>query len=350
MKRIEDTDKNFKAAIPVFEGMKTYSIHEKPFALYGLMYGENGFFRMEPAVADRVSDGVSVLNWHTSGGVLRFRTDSKRIILTAELPEVGYMNHMPLTGSSSFSLYCDNSFAGVLAAPSVEAYKGVWSAERPLAGDKEKEIEIFFPLYNAVREVYISLEEDALVGEGRKHGDALPIVFYGSSITQGGCASHPGNAYHNMIARHFNREILNLGFSGSCMAEDEMCEYIGRLPMSLLVYDYDHNAPSSDFLESTHESFFVKFRKMQPHTPVLMISVADSVFGQAEIEKRKATIIKTYENAKKAGDKNVYFLDGQRFYDETGLENSTVDTCHPNDLGFFAFYKNISALIKENNL
>ena len=350
MKRIEDTDKNFKAAVPVFAGMKTYNIHEKPFAIYGLMYGENGFCRMEPSVADKVSDGVSVLNRHTSGGVLRFRTDSKRIILTAEFSEVACMNHMPLTGSSSFSLYCDGSFGGVLAAPSAEEFKGVWSAERPLAGDGEKEIEIFFPLYNSVKEVYISLEDGAFVGEGRRHEAVAPIVFYGSSITQGGCASHPANAYHNMIARHFNREILNLGFSGSCMAEDEMCGYIGKLPMSLLVYDYDHNAPSSDFLESTHESFFVKFRKMQPDTPVIMISVADTVFGQEEIEKRKATIIKTYENAKKAGDENVYFLDGQHFYDETGLENSTVDTCHPNDLGFFAFYKNISALMKEYNL
>ena len=117
--------------------------------------------------------------------------------------------------------------------------------------------------------------------------------------------------------------------------------------MSLLVYDYDHNAPSSDFLESTHESFFVKFRKMQPDTPVIMISVADTVFGQEEIEKRKATIIKTYENAKKAGDKNVYFLDGQHFYDETGLENSTVDTCHPNDLGFFRMYAKVLPVLKE---
>ena len=120
--------------------------------------------------------------------------------------------------------------------------------------------------------------------------------------------------------------------------------------MSLLVYDYDHNAPTSDFLEATHERFFKEFRAYQPYTPVLMISVADGCFGQEKILKRKAIIRKTYDNARAGGDKNVYFLDGQRFYEEIGLRNATVDTCHPNDLGFYAFYKHISEFMKENNL
>ena len=349
MKRIEDIDKNFKSDIPVFEGMKTLDVRKPPFDLYGLKFSDVGFFRMDISVADSVSDGVSALNYHTSGGVVRFRTDSGRLILTADMPEVCYFNHMPLTGTSSFSVYCNKEFLGVIGAPSVEEYKGVWSGEKKLP-EGENEIEIFFPLYNGVKNVYISVEENASLSSGEKHEDSLPIVFYGSSITQGGCASHPGNAYHNMIARHFNREILNLGFSGSCMAEDAMCDYISALPMSLLVYDYDHNAPTVEFLEETHERFFINFRKKNPTVPVLMISVADNCFGRENIEKRKAIIKRTYENAKNAGDENVYFLDGQRFYEETGVDNATVDTCHPNDLGFYAFFKNISEFMKENNL
>ncbi len=349
MGRIEDTDKNFRAAIPVFEGMRSYNIHEEPFKIYGLKYSDKGFFRMDTVVADKVSDGVRVLNYHTSGGILRFRTDSERIILTAELPETGLMNHMPLTGTSSFSLYADKSYCGIFRAPSIEEYKGVWSSQLPLPAG-EKDIEIHFPLYNSVKNVCISLEENAAIKAGREYESRLPVVFYGSSITQGGCASHPGNSYTNMISRHLNREIINLGFSGSCLAEKEMCDYIKKIPMSLLVYDYDHNAPTPEFLESTHEKFFRDFRKENPAVPVLMISVADAIFSKDNIEKRKQIIRKTYENAKNAGDENVYFLDGQHFYDETGLENSTVDTCHPNDLGFYAFYKNISTFIKENNL
>ncbi len=349
MKRIEELDKNFRMNVPVFSGMKTYDIHTPPFALYGLKYDERGFFRMDTDVADNVSEGVKALNFNTSGGCLRFRTDSRKIILTATLPDVYIMNHMPLSGASSFGLYCNGEYCGFFGAPSPEEYKGTWSAERYLP-EGENDVEIFFPLYNSVKEVYISLEEAASLKEGDSFEDKLPIVFYGSSITQGGCASQPGNAYPNMIMRAFNREILNLGFSGNCRAEKLMSDYIGKIPMSLLVYDYDHNAPSAEFLESTHERFFKEFRAAQPLTPVIMMSVADGIFGKEEIEKRRAIIERTYDNARENGDENVYFLDGQRFYEETGLGNSTVDTCHPNDLGFYAFYKNISELIKENNL
>lgn len=348
MKRIEDIDKNFAAALPVYDSMKTYEITESPFKLYGLMKGEKGFFRMDEKTADSVNDGVAVLNYHTSGGCLRFRSNTVKIILTAELPDVYIMNHMPLTGASSFDIYCDGKYCGVFRAPSPEEYKGKWSSELQLP-EGDKDIMIFFPLYNSVREVYISVEEKASLSEGNSFADKLPVVFYGSSITQGGCASHPGNAYPNMISRALNREILNLGFSGSCKAEDVMCDYIAGLDMSLLVYDYDHNAPTAEFLSKTHERFFTRFRKHCPDTPVVMISVCDRILGD-EVEKRKEIIKRTYENAKAQGDKNVYFLDGQHFYDKIGLENATVDCCHPNDLGFFAFYENISRFIKENDL
>lgn len=348
MKNIEKIDKNFKAQLPVFEGMKTYDIHSAPFSVYGLKYGERGFYRMDIQVADRVSEGVSALNFNTSGGVLRFRTDSVKITLTAELPSLCLMTHMPLTGSSSFSIYCNGEFCGVFRAPSVEEYEGKWSSTLYLP-EGNKDVMIFFPLYNNVKEVYVSLEEKASVSQGDKFQDSAPVVFYGSSITQGGCASHPGNAYPNLIMRCLNREIINLGFSGSCKAEYEMCEYIAGLPMSLFIYDYDHNAPTPEFLEATHERFFKQLRRLRPELPVVMISVADRHFGN-EVEKRKEIIKRTYENAVKGGDKNVYFLDGQCFYDEIGLDKATVDTCHPNDLGFYAFYKNISEFIKENDL
>lgn len=348
MRKIEEIDKNFKSELPVFDGMKTYDITDAPFSLYGLKKDSDGFFRMDKSVAERVSEGVKALNTNTSGGCLRFKSDTRKIILTAQLPDLCLMNHMPLTGSSSFCIYCDGKYSGVFTAPSAEEYEGKWSSVLYLP-EGEKDIMVLFPLYNNVKEVYVSLEENASLLEGGKFEDVPPIVFYGSSITQGGCASQPGNAYPNMIMRYLNREILNLGFSGNCKAEYEMCEYIAALPMSLLVYDYDHNAPTPEFLEATHERFFKQLRKQRPDLPVLMISVADGVFGK-DIEKRKAVIKRTYENAVKNGDKNVYFLDGQRFYDETGLENSTVDCCHPNDLGFYAFYKNISNFIKENEL
>ncbi len=349
MKKLEDIDQNFKKKNTDIEGMTAYDISKPPFKIYGLKYGENGYYRMDTEVTQKANDGVQCLNYHTAGGRIRFATNSKRIILTVTMLQVNLMTHMPLSGSSSFCIYCNGEFSGLFRGGSYEDFKGTWTSELILP-EGEKDIVIFFPLYDNVRSVTVSLEEDAEVYEGKEYKNPLPIVFYGSSITQGGCASHPGNAYSAMLSRELDSDFINLGFSGSCKGELPMADYMGKLPMKLFVYDYDHNAPTSEFLRETHESFFLRFRSHNPTVPVIMLSVADGVFGKSEIEKRKEIIKRTYENAKASGDNNVYFIDGQDIYGEIGLRNATVDGCHPNDIGFYAFYKAIRELIERNNL
>ncbi len=348
-KKLEDIDFNFRKKKTEISGMTTYDVLKPPFKIYGLKHGKNGFYRMDTEVTEKANDGVRILNYNTAGGRIRFSTNSRRIILTATLTDVFFMTHMPLTGSSSFSIYCNGEYCGVFRAASPKEYNGTWTSELTLP-EGEKDVVIFFPLYNNVKNVQISLEREATLSEGKEYKTELPIVFYGSSITQGGCASQPGNAYSAMLSRALDADFINLGFSGSCKGELPMADYMGKLPMKLFVYDYDHNAPSSEFLGETHESFFVRFRSLNPTVPVIMLSVADKGFGEEEISKRKEIIKKTYENALNSGDKNVYFIDGQEIYKETGLCNSTVDCCHPNDLGFFAFYKAIKETIERNNL
>ncbi len=208
---------------------------------------------------------------------------------------------------------------------------------------KIRNIEINFPLYNAVSEVYIGLDEDAKVLQGEKYVSKPPIVYYGSSITQGGCTSHPGNAYPNIISRRLNRDFINLGFSGSCKDELVMAEYIATLDMSVFVYDYDYNAGTAEYLEKTHEPFYKLFRKLKPDVPVVFITVADKSFSN--IEKRKQIIYNTYQNAVNSGDKNVYFIDGQTMYENVGYDLCTVDNCHPNDLGFWYMANSIGKVL-----
>lgn len=349
MRRIEETDKNFSADIPVFDGMKAYDVRNAPFGLFGIRLCEKGYCRMDESVAQSVNENVSELNYHTSGGRLRFTTDSKRIIISVDLGELCHMSHMPLSGSSSFDLYVNGEYMSVFRAPGSKDYNNPWVSQMILPEGK-KDILINFPLYNKLKSLYVYLEKDAFVAEPVSYEDKLPIVFYGSSITQGGCASHPGNAYPNMISRALNRDFINFGFSGNCKAEYEMCEYIAKIPMSLFVYDYDYNAPTPEFLEATHERFFKQFRKLNPHVPVLFLSAADNLFGEEIMTRRREIIKKTYVNAMAAGDKNVYFIDGREFYKDFGLDFCTVDCIHPNDLGFFGFYKIISQFIKENDL
>ena len=125
-----------------------------------------------------------------------------------------------------------------------------------------------------------------------------------------------------------------------------MVEYLASLDMAAFVSDYDHNAPSPEYLESTHEPFFKKFRQMQPDTPVIFASHAGISHGVYR-ERRKEIIRRTYENALKAGDKNVYFIDGGTIYNDVGGEYCEVDNCHPNDLGFWCMANAYGAVIEE---
>ena len=102
----------------------------------------------------------------------------------------------------------------------------------------------------------VGIDDDAefLAAPAQKY--EKPVCFYGSSITQGGCASKPGNSYNAMLARWLDFPQVNLGFSGNGKGEDTMAEYIASLDMSAFVYDYDYNAPTTEHYEATHDRFY----------------------------------------------------------------------------------------------
>ena len=136
--------------------------------------------------------------------------------------------------------------------------------------------------------------------------------------------------------------MVNLGFSGNAKGEPKMAELIASLDMSVFVYDYDYNAPTAEHLAKTHEPFFKIIRKAQPNLPIIMLSRVSYASDE------RANIVKqTYENAKKAGDKNVWFIDGRDLFKDLPFALLTVDHCHPNDLGFYVMYKNVMPAIKE---
>lgn len=328
--------------------MTVYDVTKEPFQLYGLRHSKQGTFeRLPQEVADTVNNSVKELNKQTSGGRIRFKTDSSQIIVSAILPSLCQFSHMPRTGTSCFDLYVDGRY--------VEMFRPNFTKESPtkrydgtlyLADDKRmKDIMIYFPLYNEVREVYIALKEGANVAPPEAYPNVKPVVFYGSSITQGACASHAGNCYVSLVSRALNFDYINLGFAAGCLAEPIMADYISNLDMDILVYDYDHNAGDIKLLERTHETFFKTVREKQPDLPIVIISAADRVLGFNE--NRRTIIKRTYENAIQKGDKNVYFIDGQEIYKEVGVDFCTVDAIHPNDMGFWYMAKHVRNVIEQ---
>ncbi len=339
---ISKVDSNFKIKSQIDKkDIKFYKIDDYPFKIYGIFKEKGKYRRMPENIAREVSEGVYALHTNTAGGRVRFATDSPYIAIYTQMDGLGKMPHFALTGSVGFDLYADNQYVKSFVPPfEVEnGYEGVIE----FGGSIQRQITINFPLYSNVKELYIGLKDGSSLEEAEPYKNKKPIVYYGSSITQGGCASRPGMSYQAIVSRTFDYDYINLGFSGNARAEDEMAEYIKNLDMSVFVYDYDYNAPSVEHLEKTHEKMFKAIREKNPLLPVIIMSRPKHFLTEEE-KIRRSIIENTYKNAVSAGDKNVYFIDGKALT-ELCQDSGTVDNCHPTDFGFASMAKALTEVL-----
>ncbi len=356
MSDISKIDKNFVSGQVDKEDLKSYDVRNEPFKLYGIYAPESGelFRRVPDKVAKEMSDGAYALHTNTAGVRVRFKTDSKYVAIKAKMPWVALMPHMPAVGSAGFDLYADGEFVSSYNPPITYADRfratfeldGGFEGIIEFADRKMRDIIINFPLYSNVSELLVGLQEDAQLLPGGGYKYKTPVVFYGSSITQGGCASRPGNCYEAVISRRLDTDYINLGFSGNARAEDVIADYIAGLDMSVFIYDYDHNAPTVEHLRKTHKRMFDKIRKAHPDLPVIMISRPNPSVAE-EREERIRIIRETYETAKAAGDNNVYFINGQDILNYKDRDMVTCDGVHPNDFGFWCMAEIIGGAVEK---
>ena len=356
-KSISDIDKNLKIETNIQEkDIVFFDASRPPFDIYGLIKDDasgKSFVRMKKADAEKVNEGVEVLSTNTAGGRLRFKTNSRYVAIKVESEKTGFMPHMTMAGSSGFDMYEKISGEYIYTASFLTdwdlanfAKNGGYENITYFPEKRLRDLTLNFPHYNSVEKLYIGLEKGSVIEHGGEYSRKNPIVFYGSSITQGGCASRPGNAYANIISRRYDTDILNLGFSGSGKGERAIAEYIASLDMSVFVYDYDYNADNAEHLEKTHKPMFDIIRKAHPNTPIIIMSMPKMRLNDEE-KRRKAVIKSTYDNAIASGDKNVYFIPGDKIFKIHGGDSCTVDGCHPNDLGFMCMADAVSDVLDK---
>jgi hypothetical protein len=321
--------------------MKWINCLDTPVKIYGLL---GGYRRLPPDLIDKVNDGVTGLARHSAGGRIRFATDSSAVYVRVTLIGGGMMNHMPLSGMSGVDFYINGTFRGTVRPenPSQTDYEGGINKEK-----RTDQVTLNLPLYNGVSEVCIGVDDDATVTAPAGYTVSRPVVFYGSSITQGGCASRPGNAYTSILARRADADHINLGFSGSARGETIMAQYISSLSMSAFIMDYDHNAPTPGHLKATHKPFFDIIRAVQPSLPVIFLTKPDYDSDPAGNTMRRDVVLETYLSARAAGDRAVYFVDGQSLFGTRDRDACTVDTCHPNDLGFMRMAEAVYPVLEK---
>ncbi len=368
MKNFAEVDKNFLSLKKDYEDVKFHNVLNDPFVLEGLYKPrETGVFtRLPMEFMDRedLNDTAKIVMTNTAGGRVRFVTDSPYIVLYVKLGEQSYViRHMAETNVKGFDMYCRDlgsqdelNFAKVFI-PEVNEADNTYTDSYEFRTIKPREITINFPLYHNVSEVHIGLKEGCRIEAAPEYRFNKKIVFYGSSITQGGCASRPGMAYPAILGRRLQCNTVNLGFSGAGQGEQLVANFIADMDMSVFVMDYDHNALSVEHLERTHYPFYETIRAKHPDMPIVMMSAPVSMLDEYNpiipaMKKRRMIIMESYIKAVRAGDENVYFVDGPSLLGTDKPYNSTVDGNHPNDYGFCQMaerlYPILSRLICRN--
>ncbi len=357
MKTAEQVDKNLQISVRIDQpGVVWHDATERCFTIYGLdeesLYAGRTpvYCRMPEKIAKQVSEGVYTLYTNTAGGRVRFATDSEYVALRCGYDLLCNMPHMPLTGSSGFDLYINeedqSTYCGEFVPPwDQNARAHGYESILHFGSRRMRDITIDFPLYNNVTHLELGLEEDAAIQKGGSYRLAQPVVYYGSSITQGGCASRPGNSYQGFISRALNLDQRNLGFSGAGKGEPVMAEYIASLPMCAFVLDYDHNAPNAEHLQKTHEPLYKAVRKAHPDIPILCVSRPNADFEPQDEMRR--VIEQTVLRAQAAGDANIRFLDGRTLFGTDCRDGCTVDRAHPNDLGFYRMAQAMIPILRQ---
>ena len=333
-------DKNFAIAEVDADGVEFYDVRKEPFKIYGLYNAKSEpyFKRLPDEIGMNVNEGVKRLYKHTAGGRVRFSTDSSLIAISVKLHESSRFAHMPFCGTMGFDLYIDSEdgaehiYSGTFFPPVAPCDS--YCAKVTVGESKKRFYTLNLPSYTGITELFIGVEAGASLDYGLCYKNTLPVVYYGSSITQGACACRSGNSYQDIISRSMGLDYINLGFAGNGRAEDTIVDYMAGLDMCAFVSDYDHNAPNAEYLESTHRNMYRKIREKHPNIPYIMISKPDFDKDKADARKRRDAILRNFNEGIANGDKNLYFIDGETFFRAPYRESCTVDGIHPNDLGF----------------
>jgi hypothetical protein len=339
-------DANFKQEEFDGRAIRFGDVRKAPFVVTGFPFrtSEDAPLLRLPAdmtEADVNNGALQLARCHTGGAVL-FRTNSPFIAIRASAPTMRDMFHMPSTGVSGYDLY-ERGYNGGERFISNSIPNGGTVLSKGWIRNTMCDYILYLPLYAGTDTLEIGVAPDAKFEEPTPQKLQKPIVFYGSSITQGGCASRPANNYTTMICRALDAPQVNLGFSGSGRGEPAVARAIAQIDASVFVFDYDHNAPTAEHLRQTHEPFFKIIREAHPDLPVIFLSRPHPNHGGERME----IIRQTYENAVAAGDKNVYFIPGDIMFGPDGLNYCTVDGRHPNDLGFYRMFQTILPVVKQ---
>lgn len=312
--------------------------------------------RLPSSVTTNVNEGVRSMKHHTAGMQFRFVTDSRHLDFRWVPRSTSLsMDHMPASGRSGIDIYRQDGSGKWRYVKTGRIYDGVKGGSLSIPWSPGWPCLVNLPLYNGLKEFSLGIDRDASVGacQPRRSGVTKPVVFYGTSITHGGCASRPGMSFVNIVGRDLDVPVVNLGFSGSGVMELEMSEHLARIDASCYVLDCLWNMDMSGKRQSgqfrnrnvdeNYEPFIRNLRAKRPDTPIVMAEQCDVFCGKPN--RKDECIRALYEKLIGEGWKKLVYLPKTEMY--VGDGEGTVDGCHPNDWGMMSMAKAFGKAVEE---
>ena len=325
------------------------------FPLYGKVSEQtNERYERLPSSLEGVSrEPVWYLGRHSAGLFIRFRSNSTSIHARWESTFNNTMTHMTDTGTKGLDLYAivEGEWRHVCSAQPQGK-----KSERCIIANMdpvEREYMLYLSLYDGVKSLEIGVDEGSMLDLPTvdRPSREKPVVMYGTSILQGGCANRPGMAHTNIIGRRLDREVINLGFSGNALLDMEIAELMASVEdPGLYVLDYVPNA-SAQAIDEVGEQFFRIIRDAHPEVPVVFIE--DVIFPHTifdnkileEVTKKNVAQKRLFKKLKKSGEKRIYYISAEGMIGDDG--EATVDAIHFTDLGAMRYVDHVLPVIKK---
>lgn len=325
------------------------------FPVYGKISDETDarYERLPSALQGISRDPVWYLGRNSAGLFIRFRSNSTAIYARWESTFNNSMTHMTDTGTKGLDLYAmvDGEWRHVCSAQP----QGKTSESRIIGymDPVEREYMLYLSLYDGVSSLQIGVDEGAFISQPAVDSPSRsrPIVMYGTSILQGGCANRPGMAHTNIISRRLDREVINLGFSGNALLDMEIAGLMASVEdPGLFVLDYAPNA-YADMIDEKGEEFFRVIRDAHPDVPVIFIedvifphSAFDNKIREEVLQKNQAQK-RLFTRLKKSGEKKIYYISADGMIGDDG--EATVDGIHFTDLGMMRYVDHVLPVIRK---
>lgn len=310
------------------------------------------FYCRLPADAEqKVRDDVFFFSRQSAGLTLHFTTDAPAITVEYTLQGPLQLPHMPATGVSGVDLYDGSGQRVVGTYQFADTVRYRFTGLRSVPAAHDAGYTLYLPLYNTLLRLRIGVTKGYSLAACRTTSH-MQIAVYGTSITQGACASRPGLAWTSLLSRMSGYDVINLGFSGNGRLEPEVIGYLDQLNPAIYILDCLPNLVDRAPAEVTQKIVAAvrQIRNAHPATPVIL--TAHAGFGNertSDTSRRRCSdvngaLYKALAILKEQQVKGLFLLDKESI----GLDaDCFVDQVHPNDAGMMRYARAYLRLIRQ---